>query len=477
MLKVWNACLIVATFSLALLGTFLVRSGVLQSIHAFGDSTVGPYILGLIAVVLIGSTALIVSPARRPALARSGSTRWPRARRSSWSTTCCWSRSAAVIFWGTFFPLISELFTGEQGLAGGALVRPLHDAAGDPAGALHRDRAAARLAPGQLGLGEAGLPGAGRWSRPRWRLALALFTDAAHEPWALALFAFAAFALAGLGAGVLARRGGAPLARAAARCRRRWSAIVVAQPPPLRRLRRPRRRRRAADRDRRLLELPDQPRRHAEAGRERRRRRSHRHLRAADRQRRATRRSPSAPCSTSSRTASSFVAAARAGATSARPAPRRATIASFFEGEATSEVGLKPGLGSDLWTAVQPDIGGVQRQVRAADDGFRACVSGGPGTPPQCRAVAQLMRRPPANPRLRPTALAQIDEPAVGDRRADRQELSGRRRGRHLPRHRRPARHLDVDRRPDRPCRRADRALAGAPQPAASWSPTPSWRR
>src|SRR4051812_17959784 len=61
MLKVWNACLIVATFSLALLGTFLVRSGVLQSIHAFGDSTVGPYILGLIAVVLLGSTALIVS--------------------------------------------------------------------------------------------------------------------------------------------------------------------------------------------------------------------------------------------------------------------------------------------------------------------------------------------------------------------------------------------------------------------------------
>ena len=46
MLKVWNACLIVATFSLALLGTFLVRSGVLQSIHAFGNSTVGPYLLG-----------------------------------------------------------------------------------------------------------------------------------------------------------------------------------------------------------------------------------------------------------------------------------------------------------------------------------------------------------------------------------------------------------------------------------------------
>ena len=68
MLKVWNACLIVATFALALLGTFLVRSGVLQSIHAFGDSTVGPYILGLIGVVLVGSTGADRLAARRPAL-------------------------------------------------------------------------------------------------------------------------------------------------------------------------------------------------------------------------------------------------------------------------------------------------------------------------------------------------------------------------------------------------------------------------
>ena len=52
-----------------------------------------------------------------------------------------------------------------QGLAGGALVRPLHDAAGDPARPLHRHRAAARLAPGQLGLGEARLHGAGRRRR------------------------------------------------------------------------------------------------------------------------------------------------------------------------------------------------------------------------------------------------------------------------------------------------------------------------
>ena len=85
------------------------------------------------------------------------------------------------------------------------------------------------------------------------------------------------------------------------------------------------------------------------------------------------------------------------------------TIGSFFDGEATSEVGLKAGLGSDLWTAVQPNIGAVQRQVRAADKGFKACVSGAPGTPPQCKALAAMMRAAAADPRLRPAALAQID--------------------------------------------------------------------
>ena len=61
MLKVWNVILICGTFALALLGTFLVRSGILESIHAFGASTVGGPLLGLIAVVVIGSALLIIS--------------------------------------------------------------------------------------------------------------------------------------------------------------------------------------------------------------------------------------------------------------------------------------------------------------------------------------------------------------------------------------------------------------------------------
>ncbi len=111
MLRVWNVSLICATFALSLLGTFLVRSGVLQSIHAFGASKVGPALLGLIAVVVVGSAVLIVS--------RLDSLRSERRLDSLLSREAIFLLNnvllvglAAVVAWGTFFPLISEAFTG-----------------------------------------------------------------------------------------------------------------------------------------------------------------------------------------------------------------------------------------------------------------------------------------------------------------------------------------------------------------------------
>jgi cytochrome c-type biogenesis protein CcmF len=113
MLKVWNVSLIVASFTLALLGTFLVRSGVLQSIHAFGDSTVGPYFLGLITLVLVGSTALIIS--RLPLLRSDKRIDSMASRESVFLINNLLLVSMCVlVFWGTFFPLISELFTGTE---------------------------------------------------------------------------------------------------------------------------------------------------------------------------------------------------------------------------------------------------------------------------------------------------------------------------------------------------------------------------
>lgn len=113
MLKVWNVSLIVGTFALSLLGTFLVRSGVLQSIHAFGESKVGLPLLALIAVILVGSTALIIS--RLPDLRSDRRIDSLMSRESFFLlNNLLFVGLAAVVFWGTFFPLISEAATGEE---------------------------------------------------------------------------------------------------------------------------------------------------------------------------------------------------------------------------------------------------------------------------------------------------------------------------------------------------------------------------
>ena len=92
MLRTWNVSLVLATGVLAILGTFLVRSGVLNSIHAFGASTLGVPFLLLIATMIGGSIYLVAQPRRVVALrepaglaavARGGlPAQQPRARRA-----------------------------------------------------------------------------------------------------------------------------------------------------------------------------------------------------------------------------------------------------------------------------------------------------------------------------------------------------------------------------------------------------------
>ena len=95
MLKIWNVSLVLATGVLAILGTFLVRSGILDSIHAFGASTLGVPFLALIVTMVVGLDRAR-APRARPTCARStGSTRCCRARRCSCSTTSCSSRCAS----------------------------------------------------------------------------------------------------------------------------------------------------------------------------------------------------------------------------------------------------------------------------------------------------------------------------------------------------------------------------------------------
>jgi cytochrome c-type biogenesis protein CcmF len=406
MLKAWNASLIVGTFSMALLGTFLVRSGVLQSIHAFGDSTVGPYILGLIGVVLVGSTALIVS---RLDDLRSEKRIDSLASRESifLVNNLLLVGLTAVIFWGTFFPLISELFTGEKA----SLAAPWFDQYTTPLAIL-------------LVL-FTGIGPLLAWRRVSWEsakrvfrvplavaaavtLALVVLTDAADSLWALALFAFAAFALTGLGqefwSGARARQqlsgGSTPsaLAGLVSRNRRRYGGYIVHIGVIV------------------LLigiaaSSSFQTRRDVE-------------LRPGESTvvdgRKITYERPTVAVDEQKITLGSVlrveeddevVGYLRPSRQFHRPTGQETgTIGSFFAGEATSEVGLRPGPFSDLWIAEEPDLSDLQGAVRAADEGFKACIEGAPGTPDQCKALGALMRAAAANPGLRAQALEQINQ-------------------------------------------------------------------
>jgi len=113
MLKHWNMLLVILTYDLVIFGTFLTRSGVLSSVHAFAQSAIGPLFFGFIGLTLITSVALIIY-------------RW-NSLKSETVMTSMLSREAlfllnnllfmsilVVCFWGVIFPLISELFTGQK---------------------------------------------------------------------------------------------------------------------------------------------------------------------------------------------------------------------------------------------------------------------------------------------------------------------------------------------------------------------------
>jgi cytochrome c-type biogenesis protein CcmF len=405
MLKVWNAVLIVATFSLALLGTFLVRSGVLQSIHAFGDSTVGPYILGLIGVVLIGSTALIIS--RLDDLRSEKRIDSLVSRESVFIVNnLLLVALTATIFWGTFFPLISEFFTGTKS----SLAAPWFDRYTTPLAIL-------------LVL-FTGIGPLLAWRRVSWATAkrvflvpsvvaaiagviLALFSDAGSKPWALALFVFATFALVGLSQefwrGAAARRSlkGGSMASAlvgvVSRNRRRYGGYIVhigiavlligiAASSSFQ-----------TKRDVNLR--PGQS--------------------AVVDGRKVTYVRPTATVDKLALSVGAILRISKGDeAFTLHPTRRfyRPTgvegggISNYFAGESDSEIGLRPGPGSDFWTANQPSITGLQRHARAADEEFKKCVRGGPGVPAQCRAFGATMRAAFANPRLRPQALARIEQ-------------------------------------------------------------------
>jgi cytochrome c-type biogenesis protein CcmF len=366
MLRAWNASLVLATGFLAVLGTFLVRSGVLESIHAFGASTLGIPFLVFVTLIAFGSVWLILS--RREGL------------RSEHRIDSLLSREAMfvlnnlvlvalcfVIFWGTFFPLISEAVTGTRASVGPpwfdrytvplAIVLVLLSGVGPlvawrrvtPAGA-RRSFAVPVLVSALTAVALMFVPGVtARWT-------------------ALLVFAFAAFVVAAVGQelarGVRVRRAVSgeafPVALAALvrRNRRRYGGYIVhvgmavllvgvAGSTAFQHIR-----------DARLV--PGQQARIDGY--------DVRYVRATGQ------------LSSEKITLGAVLEVSRDGRHVATlrpnrgyypsPDPGEGPIGRFFDGESTSEVGLRAGARRDVWTSIQPDIGPMRRLIDDANTRF-----------------------------------------------------------------------------------------------------------
>ncbi|MCW2958723.1 MAG: heme lyase CcmF/NrfE family subunit [Solirubrobacterales bacterium] len=374
MLKVWNASLILATGTLAILGTFLVRSGILDSIHAFGASTLGTPFVVFIAVLIGGSIALVVS--RRDSLKSENMLDSLLSREAVFiANNFVLVSLAFVTFLGTFFPLISEAVTGTKT----ALGPPWFDRWTVP-----------------LALLLVLLSGIGpviAWRRATavnarrnftvpvlasliFGVVLAIFTPATDKPWAFGMFLCSGFVLVTVtqefARGVRARRamagGSVPVAvvQLVRRNRRRYGgytahvgfAVVLAGVAAS-----------SAFQEAKDVELvPGQT--AIVKGYK------------VDYQR-ATGRVVVAEGRLERMEFGAVLKVTKDGKAVATLRPNRgyypqnapfAPISSAFDGEATSEVGMKAGLGRDVWVAVQPDLARLRPYIKKQDQVLVAAV-------------------------------------------------------------------------------------------------------
>ena len=113
MLRVWNLSLVIATFCLTILGTFLTRSGVVNSVHAFSRSEIGPWLLGFLGVSVAAGLGLIAW--RGDALRGEARLRSPLSRESVYlANNLAFAAFALVVLLGTVYPLLAEALQDRQ---------------------------------------------------------------------------------------------------------------------------------------------------------------------------------------------------------------------------------------------------------------------------------------------------------------------------------------------------------------------------
>jgi cytochrome c-type biogenesis protein CcmF len=367
MLKVWNVSLVLATGILAILGTFLVRSGILSSIHAFGASTLGKPFLGFIAILLVASVALVVT--RLDGLGSSGRIDSLLSRETAFLlNNLVLVGLCFVIFWGTFFPLISEAATGTKSNVGPpwfdryttplALVLVLLSGVG-PA------LAWGRLTPARLPRTFA-FPLA---AATVLLLALAAAGGVTGKPLAAAMFCAAAFAVAAVGqelwratrarSALTGERGPRALASLVGRNRRRYGgyAVHVGVAVLLVGVA-------ASTTFQHVRDVRMRPGDSARVGGY-----DIRYVRATS------------ALSADKITLGAVLDVSKAGRHVATLIPSRGyypsldeaglgRIGRFFNGDSTSELGLRASPTRDIWTTAQPDLSEVQPMIKEADRRF-----------------------------------------------------------------------------------------------------------
>jgi cytochrome c-type biogenesis protein CcmF len=113
MLRVWNLSLIIATFCLTILGTFLTRSGVINSVHSFTESAIGPWLLTFLALVAATGIGLIAW--RGDALRAPGRLDSPISREAAFlANNLLFAGLAFVVLLGTVYPLLAEALQGRR---------------------------------------------------------------------------------------------------------------------------------------------------------------------------------------------------------------------------------------------------------------------------------------------------------------------------------------------------------------------------
>ena len=262
MLKVWNVLLVVLAFCLSVFGTFLTRSGIVNSIHSFTESSIGPWFLGFIIFITIASLSLVLY--RLPFLRAKTKLESPVSREAAFLyNNLLLVALCLTILWGVTFPIVSELVRGESVTVGPPYFNFFLKAFGLPLLLL-------------MGIGPLVA-----WRRASlrslrrmllWPTAVALITGgvllafgAGSSVPGLVTYTFSAFVLTSI---VIEFAKGTQ-ARPRARGRNPDSGVLRprrAQPAPIRRLRRPCGDRAARDRHRRLVGLPDNARGEARGG-------------------------------------------------------------------------------------------------------------------------------------------------------------------------------------------------------------------